>query len=115
MIGKGKIVAWIEIDSKYWHDLRAQQAIAENKRILGQQKIEEIKKQKELEQAKVNQLFIDSENWNRLQVVGCYLSEMENKAISENRLNTNLENYIGWARNVANALNPLNGMNWSKE
>ena len=103
-----EIIAWIEIDCKYWHDLRAEQAIAENKRILEQQKLEEIKKQKELEQAKVNQLFVDAENWNLAEVAERYINEMEKQAILNNQMNPNTENYLDWARKVINRLNPLN-------
>lgn len=105
------IVAWIEKDCKYWHDLRAKQAIEENKRLLEQQKLEAIQQEEKLEQAKVIQLFNDSANWNKAQAVKRYIDEMEKQAILENRMNPNTEDYLAWAKEVVNRLNPLNNGN----
>jgi hypothetical protein len=102
-----EIIAWIEKDCKYWHDLRAQQAIKENKRLLQEQKLEAIKKENELEEAKVHQLFTNAENWNRSVVAEHYINEMEKQAILKNQMNPNTENYLVWARKVINGLNPL--------
>ena len=106
-----EIIAWIEKDCKYWHDLRAQQAIEENKRLLQEQKLEAIKKEKELEKTKVDQLFSDAENWNRAVVVERYIDEMEKQAILKNQMNPITENYLAWARKVINRLNPLSDRN----
>ena len=108
-----EIIAWIEKDCKYWHDLRAQQAIEKNKRLLEEQKLEAIKMEKELEEAKVNQLFTDAENWNKAVVVERYINEMEKQTILKNQMNPNTENYLDWARKVINRLNPLNDRNRS--
>lgn len=104
-----EIIAWIEKDCRYWHDLRARQAIEENKRLLEQQKLEAIKAKEELERAKVNQLFSDAENWNKAVIVERYLNEMEKQ------IHTNTEDYIVWARKVISKLNPLNDGDWSKK
>ena len=71
-----EIMAWIEKGRNYWHELRAKQTIEENKRILEQQKLEAIHKEKELEQAKENQLFTDAENWDRALLLKRYVNEM---------------------------------------
>ena len=110
-----EIIAWIEKDCKYWHELRAQQAIAENKRLLEEQILEAIKKERELEQAKVDRLITDAENWNKTVIVERYLNEMEKQAILKNQMNQNTREYISWAQNVINTLNPLNDRNWSKQ
>ncbi|TLP79240.1 hypothetical protein [Maribacter sp. ACAM166] len=110
-----EIIAWIEKDCKYWHDLRAEQAIAENKRLLKEQKLEALKKAEELEQAKVNQLFIDAENWNKAQVAEHYISAMEKQAALKNEINSNTEDYISWAKEVIKNLNPLSDSNWSEQ
>ena len=110
-----EIIAWIEKDCKYWHDLRAEQAIAENKRLLQEQKLEALKKTEELEQAKVNQLFIDAENWNKAKVAEHYISAMEEQAVQKNEMNSNTKDYISWAREVIKNLNPLNNSNWSEQ
>lgn len=110
----------LSVDS--WHrspfqpdcNLVAEQAIAENKRLLVQQKIEAIRKAEESEQTKINQLFIDVENWNKAQVAERYIRAMEKQAILENRMNTNTEVYLAWAKATVNSLNPLNERNWSK-
>lgn len=103
-----EIIAWIEKDCRYWHDLRAKQAIEENKKALQAQKLEAIKAQQEEEQAKVNQLFSDAENWSRAELVVSYLNKMEKQAIKDNQLNSDVKDYITWARKVASELNPLN-------
>jgi len=110
-----EIIAWIEKDCKYWHDLRAEQAIAENKRLLKEQKLEALKKTEELEQAKVNQLFIDADNWNKAQITERYISEMEKRAVLKNKMNSKTMDYISWAREVIKSLNPLSDGNWSEQ
>ncbi|MFX0555630.1 hypothetical protein ACOCEA_02470 [Maribacter sp. CXY002] len=110
-----EIIAWIEKDCKYWHDLRAQQAIEENKRLLQEQKLEALKKAKESEQAKVNQLFSNAENWNKAQVAERYIRAMEKQAVLKNEMNSNTKDYISWAREVIKNLNPLSSNNWSEQ
>ena len=109
-----EIIAWIEKDCRYWHDLRAQQAIEENKRLLEQQKLEAIKAKQEQEQAKVNQLFSDAENWNKAVIVERYLNEMEKHSILMDVTTSNSKDYILWARKEVAKLNPLNDRDWSK-
>jgi len=110
-----EIIAWIEKDCNYWHDLRAEQAIEENKRLLQEQKLEALKKAKESEQAKVNQLFIDAENWNKAKVAEHYISAMEEQAVQKNEMNSNTKDYISWAKEVIKNLNPLSSNNWSEQ
>ena len=109
-----EIIAWIEKDCRYWHDLRARQAIEENKRLLEQQKLEAVKAKQELEREKVNQLFSDAENWNKALVLERYINEMKTKAILENRMNLITKDYIIWAIKVISKLNPLNDRDWLK-
>lgn len=73
-----------------------------------EQKLEAIKKEKELEKAKADQLFTDAENWSRAVVVERYIDKMEKQAILKNQMNPNTENYLAWARKVINRSNPLN-------
>lgn len=110
-----EIIAWIEKDCKYWHDLRTEQAIEENKRLLKEQKLEALKKTEELEQAKVSQLFIDADNWNKAQITERYISEMEKRAVLKNKMNSKTMDYISWAREVIESLNPLSDSNWSEQ
>tara|TARA_R110002051_G_scaffold7053_3_gene33263 strand:+ start:14979 stop:16055 length:1077 start_codon:yes stop_codon:yes gene_type:complete len=109
-----EIIAWIEKDCKYWHDLRAEQAITENKRLLQEQKLEALKKAEELEQAKVNQLFIDAENWNKAQMIERYVDEIEKLSILAKGTPSDKQDYISWARKVAYAMNPVNTGNKSQ-
>ncbi len=104
-----EIIAWIEKDCRYWHDLRAEQAIQENKRLLEQQKVDAIKAKQEQEQAKVNQLFLDAEKWNKAVIAERYINEMEKQSILMNQIDTNTEEYLVWARKVISEINPLNG------
>tara|TARA_R110001606_G_scaffold394276_2_gene565027 strand:+ start:902 stop:1978 length:1077 start_codon:yes stop_codon:yes gene_type:complete len=109
-----EIIAWIEKDCRYWHDLRARQTIEENKRLLQQQKIESIKEAEELEQSKVNQLLIDSENWNKAQMIERYVDKIEKLSILAKGIPSHKQDYITWARKVAYAMNPLNTGNESQ-
>jgi hypothetical protein len=106
-----EIVAWIEKDCRYWHDLRARQAIEENKRLLQQQKIESIKEAEELEQSKVNQLLLHAEDWNKAQMIERYVDEIEKLAILAKGIPPDKQDYISWARKVAYAINPLKNTN----
>ncbi len=110
-----EIIAWIEKDCRYWHDLRAKQAIEENKRLLVQQKLEAIKAQQEQEQTKVSRLFTNVENWNKAELASRYLDKMEKQAILENQLNSDVKDYIIWARKVVSELNPLIDKDWSEQ
>ncbi|SDL60074.1 hypothetical protein [Kriegella aquimaris] len=110
-----EIIAWIEKDCKYWHDLRAQQAIEENKRLLDEQKLAAIKEEQELEQAKIDQLFTDAEIWDKALLLERYVNEMEKQAILENQMNKNIEDYIAWAKKVIIRLNPIKDKKWLKQ
>lgn len=68
--------------------------------MLQEQKLEALKKAKESEQAKVNQLFIDTENWNKAKVAERYIRAMEKQAVLKNEMNSNTKDYISWAREV---------------
>lgn len=109
-----EIVAWIEKDCKYWHDLRAEQAIEENKRLLQKQKLTAIKEKEEQEQRKLEQLLIDSDNWNKALILEQYIKEIERQAILQNQMKPRTEDYILWARKAASELNPLNHSDWLK-
>jgi len=103
-----EIIAWIEKDCKYWHDLRAEQAIQENKRLLQEQKLAVIKEKQEQEQRKFEQLLIDADNWNKSLILEKYIGEMESQVILQNQMKPQTEEYIIWARKIASKLNPLN-------
>jgi hypothetical protein len=109
-----EIIAWIEKDCQYWHDLRAEQAIEENKKALQAQKVEAIKAQQEEEQAKVNQLFSDAENWSKAQMIEQFINEMEQQSIQQKQINSKTRTYITWARSIISDLNPLSEKNWSE-
>lgn len=105
-----EIIAWIEMKCQYWHDVRAKQAIEENRRLLEQNKQEALKAAQDEEKAKVNQLLSDSKNWEKAELMKRYIDEMEKQieAEPENRMNLKSKDYITWARKVALELNPLN-------
>lgn len=106
-----EIIAWIEKDCRYWHDLRAEQAIEENKKALQAQKVEAIKAQQEEEQAKVNQLFSDAENWSKAQMIEQFINEVEQQFIQQKQINSKTRTYITWARSIISDINPLSEKN----
>ncbi|PXX31184.1 hypothetical protein C7972_10119 [Arenibacter sp. ARW7G5Y1] len=62
--------------------------------MLEEQKLKAFKKEKELEEAKADQLFTGAENWNRAVVTERYINEMEKQTIIKNQMNPNTENYL---------------------
>lgn len=103
-----QIVAWIEKDCKYWHDLRAQQA--EQKRRREQELMKEKEKLKKIaeEKSKFRQLISDSENWYKAKQIRNYLSAYKKKVkLDKSALNEENQVYLKWANQKADWLDPL--------
>lgn len=103
-----QIVAWVEKDCKYWHDLRAQQAEQKRRRE------QELKKEKENlkkiaeEKSKLSQLISDSENWYKAKQIRDYLSAYKKKVkLDKSAINEENQVYLNWANQKADWLDPL--------
>ncbi|RIV72440.1 hypothetical protein [Flagellimonas aequoris] len=103
-----QIVAWIEKDCKYWHDLRAQQAEQKRRREQELLKEKELLKKIAEEKSKLRQLISDSENWYKAKQIRGYLSAYKDK-VEQNKslLNEEIKVYLNWANQKADWLDPL--------
>lgn len=102
-----EVVAWIEKDCEYWHDLRAQQAEERKKRE--QEQLEKQKAERALadKQAKFNQLIVDTENWVKANQIREYIKELELKCEANQKYSESVKAYIGWANKKVDGLDPL--------
>jgi hypothetical protein len=63
-----------------------------------------------LEEEKTKNLFKMVRQWHKANLVRSFINEFEKKFIEENTLTQEKKNWIQWARDKAEALNPLNDM-----
>ncbi|MEM9341284.1 MAG: hypothetical protein AAGA66_21320, partial [Bacteroidota bacterium] len=98
-----QIVAWIEKDCKYWHDVRAKQAIESNKRALQEQKEKAIKEVKEQEMTKFKTLLVNTKRFEKANAIREYIKTMEKKNIVDDQTKA----YLKWARLKADWIDPL--------
>ena len=108
------IYNYIEKDSKEWAALRERQRIEQEKREL-QRKLEaERAKLIAIENAKLEMLLTDAENYMKASKIRVYLKAFTEKISQTDSLN-NAKNksYIEWAYNKADEIDPIN--NISKE
>lgn len=98
------IYAYLEKDSKEWADLRERQRVEEKEREKQKLIEAELMRQKELEEEKFQNLIKDASNYSLVNNIRLYL-----KALGEKIDNTsNLQEYLKWAYQKANELDPLN-------
>jgi hypothetical protein len=101
------IIAWIEQNCKYWHDLRKKQAeqerINEIERLKEEERLLLIKKAEE----RIRNLIIDSEKWSKATILRDYI----NASIENDKLNNTFdeqkEDWVVWATDIANSIDPL--------
>ncbi len=98
-----QIVAWIEKDCKYWHDVRAEQAIESNKRALLEQKEKAIKEVKEQEMTKFKTLLVNTKRFEKANAIREYIKTMEER----NTMDDETKAYLKWARLKADWIDPL--------
>ena len=105
-----EIIAWIEKDCKYWHDLRAQQA---EERKEKERELEIERKRLaviESEKKKLEELIENAQNWKKAHTIREYIGEMERQVKhGDSMLGEDPKAYIEWAKRKANGLDPLNG------
>jgi hypothetical protein len=110
----------VKIESKISHLIAQLEILAEKKaverikrderhRIYELQKEEEDRQKKlyALEKKKVEELFINSENWLKSTNLRNYIHALEQNAIQSNSLTEEVQDYIQWATLQADNLDPL--------
>ncbi|WP_218599205.1 hypothetical protein [Polaribacter sp. NJDZ03] len=101
------IIAWIEQDCKYWHDLRKKQA--EQERI---NEIERLKEEERLllikkEEVRIQNLIIHSEKWKKATILRNYINAAIEKDKSNNTFDEQKKAWVKWATDIANSIDPL--------
>ena len=83
---------------EYWKKEKEKKRIEDEKRI-------------KVEQDKLNfqKLLEQSNKWQQSLNLLVYIAEIENKAIQSNRMTEELKDWLSWAKEKAEKLNPLNG------
>lgn len=103
------IYNYIEKDSHWWADLRKRQRIEEKEREI-QQKLEaERSAIIAKEEANLEILITDAENFKKASVIRSYIKAFEEKINKTDTLNnTKNQEYIQWAYNKADEIDPIN-------
>ncbi|RIV31557.1 hypothetical protein D2V08_14015 [Flagellimonas lutimaris] len=105
-----EIIAWIEKDCRDWHDLRARQAAASKEKERELELQRERQAVVESEKNKMKELIENAHSWKKAQTIREYISEMERQVKNEDlMLEEETKEYIIWAKQKANGLDPLHG------
>ncbi|MEC7769829.1 MAG: hypothetical protein VX798_01510 [Bacteroidota bacterium] len=102
-----EIVAWIEKDCRYWHDLRAKQDEEKQLRELDSLRQKEQEKAIVDEKNKFDQLVKDMEDWEKANRIRAYITALEGQVKSGSDFTADKIEYIQWARKKAALLDPL--------
>lgn len=105
------IYSHIEKDSNWWAELRKRQRVEEKEREI-QQKIE-VEKAKliAIEDAKLEKLIMDAANYKKASEICSYLQALQEKVNQTDSLNNMFnQNYLEWAHNKANDIDPINNI-----
>lgn len=110
----------IKIESKISHLIAILEILAEKKaiervkreewhrnRLIEREEEERQKKLLALEKQKVEELFVNSENWVKSTNLRNYIHALEQNAIQTNSLTEEVQDYIQWAKLQADKLDPL--------
>ncbi len=102
-----KIVAKLEIDAQIEKEWKEKSRIANLKREEEQKRLAEIKKRRNDEVEKFNNLVALSEQYNKTLLIRQYIEASKQKAIDTNNLNPEIQEWINWANDKADWLDPL--------
>ena len=102
------IYDYIEKDSKSTAELRERQRLEKEQREIQRKKEEEKARIVELENQKIKQLITDSENHIKAKNIRKYLKALEKEYQTSGNLTKENKEYIKWAYDQANELDPLN-------
>jgi hypothetical protein len=102
-----KMVAKIEIETQKEKEWKEKSRIANLKREEEQKRLAEIKKRRNEEVDKFNKLVKLSEQYNKTLLIRQYIEASKQKAINTNNLNPEIQEWINWATDKADWLDPL--------
>jgi len=102
-----KIVAKIEIEAQIEKDWKEKLRIANLKREEDEKRLAEIKKRKNEEITKFNKLVALSEQYNKTLLIRQYIEAVKQTAVDNNSLSSEKQEWINWAVNKADWLDPL--------
>lgn len=102
-----KIVAKLELIAKEKNEWKESARIATLKREEAEKHLAEIKKRRDEETAKFNNLIALSEQYNKTLLIRQYIEAVKQKAINTNRLTPEKQEWINWATHKADWLDPL--------
>ncbi|QYJ68800.1 hypothetical protein [Flavobacterium litorale] len=101
------IYYYIEKDSARWAEWRRIQKIEEEKREAQRKVDEEIARQKAIEKEKFDKLLSDAENHNKANIIRFYLKAYEDKLLTSHPSENEFKDYLDWAYNKADEIDPL--------
>lgn len=102
-----KIVAKLELIAKEKNEWKESARIANLKREEEEKRLAEIKKLKDEEVSKFNKLVKLSEQYDKTLIIRQYIDAEKQKAISTNNLTPEKQDWINWATDKADWLDPL--------
>ncbi len=102
-----KIVAKIEIEAQIEKEREERSKIARLKREEEEKRLAEIKKRRDEEVEKFNRLVKLSEQYDKTLIIRQYIEAVKQKAINTNSLTPEKQEWINWATNKADWVDPL--------
>lgn len=102
-----KIVAKLELIAKEKNEWKENARIANLKREEEEKRLAEIKKRRDEEIAKFNKLVTLSEEYNKTLLIRHYIEAVRQNAINTNSLTPEKQEWINWATDKADWLDPL--------
>ena len=102
-----RIVAKLELIAQREKEWKERARISDLKREVEEKRKEEIKKRRDEEVDKYNRLVKLSEQYNKTLIIRKYIDAVKQEAIITNNLTTEKQEWINWASNKADWLDPL--------
>ena len=101
------ILATMELRAKEENERRIEHAIWRKQQDIIEAKREELQKRKDKEFDKFNQLFNTATRWHKTQYLRGFIKEYENYLTDNNQLDEDKKQYIDWAKEKADWLDPF--------
>ena len=102
-----RVVAWVEVKVQEEKEWREKAKIAEKIQEKEQKIKEEQESKRKAEEEKFNKLRLDSKRFEEYTVIQKYILEVEKRAIAENKLTQELKDWIKWANDKIEEINPF--------
>ncbi len=103
-----RIVAWVEVKVQEEKEWREKVKIAKEIQEKEQKIKEEQESKRKAEEEKFNKLRLDSKSFEEYTVIQKFILEVEKRAIAENKLTQELKDWINWANDKVEEINPFN-------